>query len=249
MTGASRSWIQFFDQQAETYDQNGFTQFTEKEVDFILATYPISANARILDVGCGTGRHAIEFAKRGFRVTGVDLSEKMIEVARRKAAALELEVEFVHADARFFALDAKFDVAICLCEGALGLIEKGENAEEHDLQIFQRIAEHLVPAAPFVMTCLNGYSSIRQMKDELVNQGRFDPATMVSNYTDEFETASGRQLFQINERLFIAPEIKRMLESSGYQVDRICGGTAGHWGPRPLSLDEVEVMFLSRLRP
>ena len=247
MTNQPQSkWIQFFNANAESYDQNGFTKATVAEIDFILGAYPISSGASILDVGCGTGRHAIELASRGFAVTGVDLSENMLKVAARKATAAGVSVTWVHADAQNFELATKFDVAICLCEGGLGLVEKGEDAEQHDTSIFRQIAAHLKPNAPFVMTCLNGYSTIRQMKDELVNAGRFDPATMVSNYTDEFETSGGVQLFQVHERLFIAPEVKKMLEASGFSVDRICGGTAGHWGLRPLSLDEVEAMFLCR---
>jgi len=243
----SSMWRDFFDAEAATYEENPFTKNTVAEVDFLLSLYPLKPGASILDIGCGTGRHSIELAKRGFKVTGLDLSEKMLEVA--KANADDLEIEWINANAKDFALDRIFDGAICLCEGSLGLIEKGENPVEHDLTIYRNIARHLKANAPLVITCLNGYSVIRQMKDEFTADGRFNPATMVSNYMDEWQLPSGTKHMQVYERLFIAPEVVNLLEQAGFVVDAVYGGTAGYWGRRPLSLDEVEAMFCTRKKP
>jgi len=241
-----KEWQQFFDAHAPYYDQNGFTQNTVAEVDFLLTLYPIVPNSRILDIGCGTGRHSVELAKRGYRVTGLDLSEGMLNVARAKAEAAGVEVTWIQADATDFSFEDSFDAAICLCEGGVGLIEKSENAEVHDLAIFQNIARSLAPNAPFVLTALNGYSIIRQMKDEMVHEGRFDTATMMANYQDQWDLPEGSVIKTIRERLFIAPEVVRMLQSAGFVVDNVFGGTAGHWGRRFLSLDEVEAMYVCR---
>ena len=243
----SSMWREFFDGEASTYEENPFTKNTVAEVDFLLSLYPLKPGANILDVGCGTGRHSIELAKRGFKVTGLDLSEKMLEVAKTNGG--DLEIDWVNKDARDFALDTMFDGAICLCEGSLGLIEKGENPVEHDLTIYKNISKHLKPNAPLVVTCLNGYSVIRQMKDEFIADGRFNPTTMVSNYMDEWNLPSGTKQIQVYERLFIAPEVVSLLEQAGFVVDAVYGGTAGYWGRRPLSLDEVEAMFCSRKKP
>ena len=244
-----KEWQRFFDAHAANYDQNPFTQHTEAEVNFLLSLYPIVPGSKILDVGCGTGRHSIELAKRGYKVTGVDLSSGMLEVARAKALLAGVNVEWIQADATDFTLDEKFDVGLSLCEGGVGLIERGENAEAHDLSIFRNIAACLKPNAPFVLTALNGYSIIRQMKDEHTHDGRFDPATMLANYQDEWDLPEGPTIMTIRERLFIAPEVVRMLSGSGFVVDNVFGGTAGHWSRRFLSLDEVEAMFVCRKRP
>lgn len=243
-----REWQRFFDAHAANYDQNPFTQHTSTEVDFLLSLYPILPGSRILDVGCGTGRHAIELASRGYRVTGLDLSEAMLAVAKQKASHDGVNVEWIQGDATDFSFDQPFDAAICLCEGAVGLIERGEDAESHDGAIFRNIAKALKPNGPFVMTALNGYSVIRQMKDEFIHEGRFDPATMVSNYTDEWDLPEGATIMAIHERLFIAPEMVRMLREAGFVVDNVFGGTAGHWARRFLSLDEVEAMYVCRRR-
>ena len=239
-------WQAFFDAHAPHYDENPFTAHTEAEVDFLLRLFPLSTGATILDLGCGTGRHALALARRGFRVTGVDLSEGMLAVARAKAAVDGLDVRFVQADAAAYATDERFDATLCLCEGGPGLIGKGDDAEGHDLAIFRAAAQALKPNAPFLLTCLNGYATIRQMRDEIVHEGRFDPATMVSSYEDEWDLPEGQKVVQIYERLFIPPEVVRLLKTAGFRVDAVFGGTAGHWAQRPLSLDEVEAMYVCR---
>lgn len=246
MSNPTRQWQQFFEQQAEAYDENGFTKNTIAEVTFLLQLYPVPKGASILDVGCGTGRHAIEFARRGYQVVGVDITEGMLTVARRKAEEAGVSVEFVQADARTFDLGRQFDYAVCLCEGGLGLLERGEDAYEHDGAIFERTRAHLKPNAPFVLTCLNGYSVIRQMQDQFIADGMFDPASMVSFYEEDLDTPNGPVKTRIYERLFIPPEVLRLLQEKGFVVDNVYGGTAGSWGQRPLSLDEIEMMVLAR---
>ena len=235
-------WPAFFDSQATTYEENPFVAHTVAEVDFLLKVLPLPAGATVLDVGCGTGRHVREFARRGYQPVGIDRSERMIAVARERGPALR----FVAGDAKSFDLGETFDAAICLCEGGPGLIERGEDAVQHDEAIFRAIARHLKPGAPFVLTALNGYAPIRRMTMQHVFDGAFDPATMRSRYEDVWNLPTGQETLRIEERLFIPPEVTAMLGRCGFVVDRVLGGTAGHWGTRPLDLDEVEAMYLSR---
>jgi SAM-dependent methyltransferase len=239
-------WQRFFDAHAPRYEENGFTKHTAVEVDFFLSLFPIEPGSRILDVGCGTGRHAIELARRGYEVTGVDISAGMLTEASRNSKAAGVEVQWVREDATKLVMEGEFDAALCLCEGGVGLIGQTDDAEEHDMAIFRNIANCLVPHAPFLLTAMNGYSIIRQMKDEHVQAGRFDPATMMANYQDEWELPEGPTIISIRERLFIPPEMGRMLTDAGFRVDRVFGGTAGAWAQRPLSLDEIEAMYVCR---
>jgi SAM-dependent methyltransferase len=241
-------WQEFFDSHAPYYDQNPFTQHTEAEVDFLLSIFPLIPGMSILDMGCGTGRHAIELANRGFRVMGVDISEGMLEEAQKKADKACVSVVWEHADASLpLDFDAEpFDAAISLCEGGFGLIGQGDDPVAHDLAILKNISAHLKPNAPFLLTALNGYQVIRQMKDEHVKAGRFDPATMVSNYEDQWDLPEGPMVVRIRERLFIPPEMIGLLAQAGVRCDRVFGGTAGNWGQRPLDLDEIEVMYVCR---
>ncbi|MBN6040564.1 bifunctional 2-polyprenyl-6-hydroxyphenol methylase/3-demethylubiquinol 3-O-methyltransferase UbiG [Amycolatopsis sp. 195334CR] len=85
---------------------------TVQEIDFLEQNLGLTPRSRILDVPCGSGRHSLELARRGHRVTGVDLSAEAIGHARRAAAGLD--VEFVQADMREIPRDAGFDAVLCL---------------------------------------------------------------------------------------------------------------------------------------
>ena len=67
---SKNQWEEFFDGHASSYMDNSFTKNTVAEVDFILEELRLPSASHILDMGCGTGRHAIELASRGYRVTG-----------------------------------------------------------------------------------------------------------------------------------------------------------------------------------
>lgn len=240
-----RAWKEFFDSHAPFYEQNEFTKNTRFEVDFLLGLFDLPPNSSIVDIGCGTGRHAIELAKRGYSVTGVDLSPGMLAEARANSMAAGVAVRWIEADAGQFESDILYDAAICLCEGGMGLSEADEDPIAHDLQILKSIYRCLRPNAPFAMTALNGYATIRQMNDDLVSEGRFDPATMRSFYTDEWTLPEGKRVVNITERLLIPPEMVAMLRHVGFKVEAVWGGTAGEWGKRPVKLDEVEAFYLS----
>lgn len=83
------------------------------EVDFLERELGLGPGALVLDVPCGNGRHSLELASRGFRATGVDLSEEQIAEARRSAAAAGLPIEWRHADMRDLPWQAQFDAVFC----------------------------------------------------------------------------------------------------------------------------------------
>jgi 2-polyprenyl-3-methyl-5-hydroxy-6-metoxy-1,4-benzoquinol methylase len=99
----TNQWETFFDNHASHYMQNAFTRNTLAEVDFLLNVLQPATGGDILDMGCGTGRHAIELAKRGYLVTGVDISRGMLAAADRAAREAGVEVEWIQADASRFS--------------------------------------------------------------------------------------------------------------------------------------------------
>lgn len=239
-------WKSFFDEHAPRYMENPFTGNTRAEVEFLIDLLNLPAGSRILDVGCGTGRHSVALAARGYRMTGIDISEGMLAEASKAAHEAGVEVEWVLADASQWEPSLLFDAAICLCEGGLGLADATEDPVSHDLAILKRIYGALRPNATFITTTLNGYAIIRQMTDEHVQAGAFDPATMMAAYEDEWDLPEGKRKMKIHERQFIPPEMVAMLRHVGFNVDHVWGGTAGAWGKRPLKLDEVEAMYVCR---
>lgn len=103
-----------------------WTDRTVSEVDRALKILKPRGDERILDMACGSGRHAMELARRGFSVVGVDISPELIEIASGEAAVADLDVEFVLADLRELAYEDEFDLVLNLNDGAIGYLESDE---------------------------------------------------------------------------------------------------------------------------
>jgi SAM-dependent methyltransferase len=120
-------------------DKLPWAQKTSSEVDRVLRILQPRGNERILDLGCGTGRHSLELTRRGFSVVGVELLEANVEVGDALARAEGLNVEFVQADLRDLGLEEGFDIVLSLNDGAIGYFE----SEADNLRAFEVIASAL----------------------------------------------------------------------------------------------------------
>jgi cyclopropane fatty-acyl-phospholipid synthase-like methyltransferase len=239
------NWKRFFDRHAPKYMDEPFVKATQAEVDFLIAHLQLEPDQRILDMGCGTGRHALELARRGYRVTGVDLSDGMLAQARAAAAAEGLtNITFEQADATQYTATEPFDRIYCVCEGSIGLIGTGRDPQEHDLSVLRGLYQALKPGGRMVITVLNAMRHIRQYQPEDVTAGIFDPMTLTE--TTIMTTGEGEDAVEVRERGFVVPELRFVLHAIGFVVEHIGGGTAGNWGLRPIDLDEYEIMAIVR---
>ena len=238
-------WQHFFDRYADRYDGEVFTKNTEAEIKFLIEQLQLPAGAPILDVGCGTGRHSVGLAERGFQVTGVDLSKGMLAVARRRAEAAAVEVEWVRSDAAAFRRTVSFDAAICLCEGAMCLLGPDDDALQRDMTILANVLDALRPGAMFVLNVLNACRHIRAYTDADIAAGKFDIGDLTEQ-SDVAELLNDEAIaLDIRERGYTPPEIRRMLIWAGFSVRGVYGGTAGDWGLRVPKLDEYELMVIA----
>ncbi|MBI3914430.1 MAG: class I SAM-dependent methyltransferase [Chloroflexi bacterium] len=134
-----------------TYSPTWFATFldaipaaqTEKEIAFLARQLPISNFQSLLDLCCGTGRHALPLAARGYHVTGVDANAEAIAAARAKANG---SAQFIQHDLRALNdLPGTFDAALCLWQ-SFGHFDEATNAA-----ILQQIACKLNPRGRFIL--------------------------------------------------------------------------------------------------
>jgi SAM-dependent methyltransferase len=128
-----------------------WVEHTKDEIDFIVDIMELSGTERILDLACGFGRHAIELAKRGFSVVGVDITPEYIKEARRISSFGKLNTEFICADLRNISFENEFDVVLNMADGAIGYLEN----DEENLKIFDLIANSLKKNGKHFMNICN----------------------------------------------------------------------------------------------
>ena len=252
---SKKPWYEkLFENYARKYDQESFTQGTAGECDFIEKEISFDKNLRILDVGCGTGRHAIELAGRGYSVTGIDISESMLHRAREKAAEAGVKVNFIQADARHLSFVSEFDVAIMLCEGGFSLME----TDEMNYEILKGATSALKPGGKFIFTCLNGlFPLFHSVKDFLkANQGEnkaifenhtFDLMTFREYSQTVLEGDDGQPIeLETNERYYVPSEITWLLKSLGYSGIEIFGAKLGAFSrEHRLTTEDFEMLVIA----
>ena len=237
-------WQQFFDGYADKYDDEVFTKNTEAELGFLVEHLGLKAGTRVLDIGCGTGRHTVGLAQRGCKVTGVDLSSGMLAMAQRRADDAGVAVELVHSNAADFRRPDAFDAAICLCEGSICLFAAGDDPLTRDQSILENVAASLVPGGGFILNVLSASRHFRMYSDDDVAAGRFDPINLTEVSEAPMLLGKDAREAGMRERSYTAPELARMLAWAGFDIRGIYGGTAGNWGLRPPLLDEYELMAI-----
>jgi SAM-dependent methyltransferase len=252
----SQQWYEaLFENYAEQYEREGFTKGTTGEVDFIEQELGRDRSKRILDIGCGTGRHSVELARRGYNVTGVDLSPAMLERARANAATHGCRISFIQGDARSLPFMAEFDMAIMLCAGGFPLME----TDEMNYEILRSASRALAPHGTFVFTTLNGlFPLFHSVKDFLAKasmegnavygDNSFDLMTFRDHSPMKFTDDSGRIVeLQCNERYYVPSEITGQLKSLAFSNIGIFGCKLGAFSRRdPLTTEDFEMLVVAQ---
>ena len=248
-----KQWYeQLFENYGRKYDEESFVQGTQGECYFIEAEISHDKSIKILDVGCGTGRHAIELSERGYSVKGVDLSQAQINRAIEKSNEKGLSVDFSVADARSLEFDAEFDLVIMICEGAFPLME----TDEMNYQILKNVSSALKPNGKLIFTTLNGLFPLFHSVKEFINSGSekgessdntFDLMTFRDHSVYETEDDSGNKLtLECNERYYVPPEISWLVKSVGLKKVDIYGSKSGEFSrSNALSTEHFEMLVIA----
>ena len=231
-----KQWYEeLFSDYGEKYDHESFAQGTIGECDFIEKEIGNEKKTRILDIGCGTGRHSLELARRGYNVMGIDLSAALLEKAKEKAAAQDLRIAFHRHDARDLPFDSEFDLAIMLCEGAFPLME----TDEMNFRILQGVAKALKPRGKLIFTTLNGLFPLFHPLDEFFAADKkegnaeyanhhFDLMTFRDhNITTIVDDHGNKKELHCDERYYVPSEITWLLKTLGFESIDIFGAKLG----------------------
>jgi len=248
-----RNWYEeLFQNYAKKYDDESFTKGTIGEVDFIEKEIDYNKSFRILDIGCGTGRHSIELAKRGYNVVGIDLSESMLKRAKEKARNENVKVDFIQADARELNFKNEFHLVLMLCEGAFPLME----TDEMNYAILKNAANALRENGKLIFTTLNGLFPLFHSVKDFINQNSsegtskentFDLMTFRDISTFEVEDDDGnKKTLKCSERYYVPSEITWLLKSLGFKKIDILGCPLGKWSREiPLTTEDFEMLVVA----
>jgi SAM-dependent methyltransferase len=214
-----------------------FTTGTLQEVDFLVDALELSPGVRVLDAGCGPGRHALALGARGIEVVGVDASPDFVALAR--GAAGDLPVSFVESDIRTLTYDAEFDAVICLCQGGFGLLGGGES----ELDAFDRLAGALRPGGRLALSAFSSYFVVRHLEPDET----FDADLGVNHETAVIGDAAGTERsFDLWTTCYTPRELRMLAARAGLTVDAVYGVHPGKYARTPPSVDVPEHLLLAR---
>jgi SAM-dependent methyltransferase len=228
-------WHTFFSGPWSRIQADGYPdERTNTECNLIQDALDLKPGARVLDIPCGTGRHTVELAKRGFEVTGVDFSPEYIETARTSAAEANVAPNFFVCDMREFASSDRFDAAFCYF-GSFGYF-----LEEDDEKFARAVAQSLRPGGRFLIeghiaeTLLPIFRErdwvwlgppdrgVRLIQDRTwnVESGRVEVVMTIID-------ADGAHSSETSMRIYTFPELRQLLQRAGFGSMALLDGRTG----------------------
>lgn len=183
---------------ANVYDALYQDKDYEKECDFIEALF-IKYNHKpktILDLGCGTGGHALILAKRGYSILGIDRSGEMLNIAKRKAQNAGLEIEFKQGDITDISLNNKFDSVI-----AMFAVMSYQTTNKAIASVCKVAKEHLNPGGLFIFDCWHGFGVLSDRPVPRIKEIDMGNGEKIIRFTQP-ELDIINQIVKVNFRIF-----------------------------------------------
>jgi SAM-dependent methyltransferase len=219
------------------YLRYSFTKGTDQEVAFLLDLLKLRSGARILDVGCGPGRHSVPLAKAGLNVTGVDVSLRFLELAGEAARAAGVGAAFFEVDARQMPFEDEFDAVISICQGGFGLMGGDDSL------VLRRMMEAAKPGGMIVVSAFSAYFSLLNLQ---INQC-FDADTgVVYEVTEIKDEQANTHDVEMWTSVYTPRELRLLALGVGLIPLAVWAVDPGAYGRRPPDRDHTEFLLVSR---
>jgi len=221
---------------------------TGQEVEFVIERLGLLPAQRILDLCCGQGRHCVALALRGFRLTGLDLSQHLLDLARQATKEAGVHVDLVRSDMRDIPFHSCFDGAINMFT-AFGYLE----SDEEDNKVLCAVLEALKPGGAFLMDTMNREWLVRNFRPTdwgkgsngtlIVSERELDPTDGRIRVKETLirPDASRRERGHVL-RLYSYTELAAMMGSAGFRIEGVWGSFDGS----AYGLDSRRMIILAR---
>lgn len=233
--------VAYFEDVAEilgpAYLRYAFTKGTDQEIEFLLELLQLGHGARVLDVGCGPGRHSVALAKAGLSVTGVDVSRAFLDLAAASARSEGVGASFFQIDARQMPFDDEFDAVISICQGAFGLMG------EDDLLVLRRMMESVRRGGTVILTAFSSLYEAAHPRSEAafdVDVGIVHEETMIR------DPEGTEHLVDLWTGVYTPRELRLLALGVGLIPEAVYSVAPGDFSRRPPDLEHPEFLLLAR---